>query len=292
MDGLREPIETALAQAAHFPAGCPSRLAAAIRHALLAPGKRLRPAVVLMAAEAVGGSTAAAFPGAVAIEMVHTYSLIHDDLPAMDDDDLRRGRPAVHVEFDEAIAILAGDALLAEAFGHLASNVNDPQRVAEAVRVLAQASGAAALVGGQVDDLAAESNAAADEPRAALALLESIHRRKTGALFTAAIDLGAILGGGNREQRNILADYASKIGLAFQVVDDLLDSTADAKSLGKRAGKDAGRGKLTYPGILGLAGAQQKAAELIDEAKSRISVFGASAWRLTWLADFVLERTH
>lgn len=292
LDDLLPPIEAALAQACQFPAGCPPRLAAAIRHALLAPGKRLRPALVLMAAEAVGGSTEAALPAAVAIEMVHTYSLIHDDLPAMDDDDLRRGRPTVHVAFDEATAILAGDALLAEAFCHLSSHVRDPQQVAETVRVLAAASGAAALVGGQADDLAAESAAALADPGSDLAQLESIHRRKTGALFAAAVDVGAILGGGSVAQRNILTDYANCLGLAFQVVDDLLDSTADAQSLGKRAGKDAGRGKLTYPGHLGVEGTRRKAHELIEQAKRRISVFGSSAWRLVWVADFVLERTH
>jgi len=304
IDDLRPVIESALQDACEFQDGCPVRLAQAIRYALLAPGKRLRPALVLMAAEACGHSVndpiLAALPGAVAVEMVHAYSLIHDDLPAMDDDDLRRGRATVHIEFDEATAILAGDALLAEAFSHLAQHVTDPVKAVEAVRTLARAAGATRLVGGQADDLAAESGAAKqriDQKNGGqLEHLESIHRRKTGALFAASIDLGAILSGGSPEetlkQRIILADYARDLGLAFQVVDDLLDFTADASSLGKRAGKDAGRGKLTYPGLLGIDGAREKANQLIESAQKQISVFGRSAWRLSWLATYVLERTR
>jgi geranylgeranyl diphosphate synthase type II len=289
IDDLRPSIESALGDACEFGGGCPERLARAIRYALLAPGKRLRPALVLMAAEACGGTIADAMPGAVAVEMVHAYSLIHDDLPAMDDDDLRRGRPTVHIEFDEATAILAGDALLAEAFSHLAHHIADPGLACEAIRTLGRAAGPAQLVGGQADDLAAETEL---KETGRLEHLESIHRRKTGALFAASIDLGAVLTGGSAEQREILADYADQIGLAFQVVDDLLDFTADAESLGKRTGKDADRGKLTYPGLIGVEEAKNKANQLIENAKSRISVFGSSAWRLTWLATYVLERTH
>jgi geranylgeranyl diphosphate synthase type II len=297
-------IESALDRASQFGAGCPENLSDAIRYALLAPGKRLRPALVLMAAEACGGSLEAAMPGAVAVEMIHAYSLIHDDLPAMDDDDLRRGRPTVHVAFDEATAILAGDALLAEAFSHLANNIPEPELAAEAVRVLAIAAGPTQLVGGQADDLAAESaweasndseppsSPARVTPLSNLDLLESIHRRKTGALFAASLDLGAVLAGGDRDQRQILGNYARDIGLAFQVVDDLLDLTADSASLGKRAGKDANRGKLTYPGLLGVERARTRAEQLVASARGQISVFDSAAWRLTELADYVLERTH
>jgi geranylgeranyl diphosphate synthase type II len=291
IDDLRPVIDSALEDACVFGEGCPDSLAEAIRYALLAPGKRLRPALVLMAAEAVHGSIADALPGAVAVEMVHAYSLIHDDLPAMDDDDLRRGRPTVHIQFGEATAILAGDALLAEAFSHLAHQVTDPRLSCEAIRSLGRAAGPTRLVGGQADDLAAEAEAI-QENTDQLEYLESIHRRKTGALFAASIDLGAILAGGSAEQRKTLASYAGNLGLAFQVVDDLLDFTADADSLGKRAGKDASRGKLTYPGLLGVDGAREKANQLIESAKSEISVFGQAAWRLTWLATYVLERTH
>jgi geranylgeranyl diphosphate synthase type II len=205
----------------------------------------------------------------------------------------------VHVQFDEATAILAGDALLAEAFSQLAEQVGDPARACEAIRVLAHAAGATQLVGGQADDLAGESVRDRNPGRPeeadqgnALSHLESIHRRKTGALFAASIDIGAILAGGSREQRQILAGYAADLGLAFQVVDDLLDLTTDEQSLGKRAGKDADRGKLTYPGLLGIDGAREKANLLIQRAQQQISVFGPSAERLIWLASYVLERKH
>lgn len=299
IDDLLPGIEAALQAACEFPAGCPQRLGEAMRYALLAPGKRLRPALVLMACEATGGKFELAMPGGVAVEMIHAYSLIHDDLPAMDDDDLRRGRPTVHVQFDEATAILAGDALLAQAFAHLAASVHEPAKAAEAVRVLAEAAGPTQLVGGQADDLGAEqafdeqnSPLQADEIARRLDHLETIHRRKTGALFSASLQLGAILAGAGSEEREVLSNYARDIGLAFQVVDDLLDATADSQTLGKKAGKDAGRGKLTYPGLLGIDGARHKAIQLIESAQRQIGVFGSSAWRLSWLADYVLERTH
>lgn len=312
VEDLRPEIESALADACQFDAGCPERLGSAMRYALLAPGKRLRPAMVLMAAEACsqaesesGEPTAAqetswrdlAMPGAVAVEMIHAYSLIHDDLPAMDDDDLRRGRPTVHIEFDEATAILAGDALLAQAFVHLSSHIRDPRVAADAIAALSLAAGPLHLVGGQADDLAAESEdwaayQAKHGLQATISHLESIHRRKTGALFAASLELGAILASGSHHQRDALRRFALDLGLAFQVVDDLLDFTADDASLGKRAGKDADRGKLTYPGLLGLDGARERAKELVESAKSHAIVFGRLGWRLTWLADYVLERTH
>lgn len=304
IDDLSPLIEAALVSACDFGDGCPEILAEAMRYALLAPGKRLRPLLVLMAAEACGGSLDEALPAAVAVEMIHAYSLVHDDLPAMDDDDLRRGRPTVHIEFDEATAILAGDALQAQAFRHLACHIMDPAKVAESISVLAEAAGAAHLVGGQADDLAAEhrdwSTVRSNLPSAPngsledgpLPHLESIHRRKTGALIAASLDLGAILAGADAGIRQTLRRFAADLGLAFQVVDDLLDYTADTASLGKRTGKDAGRGKLTYPGLLGIEGTRKKAAQLIESAKSHVSVFGPAAWRLMRLADYVLDRTH
>ena len=300
---LRRPIETALEAACDFGDGCPEHLAAAMRYALLAPGKRLRPILVLMSAEVCGLDSASdsiaedpqrleeVMPGAVAVEMIHAYSLIHDDLPAMDDDDLRRGRPTVHIEFDEATAILAGDALQAEAFRHLCHNISVPEKAAAAVSILATASGAAHLVGGQADDLKAEKEHNHESPRS-VEWLESIHRRKTGALFSASLDLGAVLAGADASQRSALAGYASHLGLAFQVVDDYLDFTADAAVLGKRAGKDADRGKLTYAGLLGAERAKEKAVNLIALAKQEAFYFGPAAKRLLWLADYVLERTH
>ncbi len=203
IEDLRPAIESALQSACEFGNGCPVRLADAMRYALLAPGKRLRPALVLMAAEACGGVPTDAMPGAVAVEMVHAYSLIHDDLPSMDDDDLRRGRPTVHIAFDESTAILAGDALLAQAFWHLADQVADPKRLAEAVRTLGLAAGPAHLVGGQADDLAAETESLSKVTNP-IEHLESIHRRKTGALFSASIEMGAILAGGTPDQRRDL----------------------------------------------------------------------------------------
>ena len=311
LDELRGRVETALA-ACEFGTGCPDRLAAAMRYALLAPGKRLRPLLVLMAGEACRGSDPTVFdevmPGAVAVEMIHAYSLIHDDLPAMDDDDLRRGRPTVHIEFDEATAILAGDALQAEAFRHLSHQVEDPELALESIRILSNAAGAARLVGGQADDLQAENDPFARQARiangqassrpspscdaSALEQLEFIHRRKTGALFSASLDLGAILCRASDESRRVLQNYAENIGLAFQVVDDLLDFTADTETLGKRTGKDANRGKLTYPGLMGIDAARNKAADLIERSKQDALLLGDSSQRLLWLADFILERTH
>jgi geranylgeranyl diphosphate synthase type II len=312
MGDLLPAIEQALQLACRFGTGCPVRLGDAIRYAVLAPGKRLRPALVLMAAEACGGSVSDAMPGAVAVEMIHAYSLIHDDLPAMDDDDLRRGRPTVHLQFDEATAILAGDALQPLAVRHLCDHVTDPRKVAEAVRVLVTAAGPEQLVGGQADDLAAESGQLPEAlmlsingtnehsrtshrtgvNREALAFLESIHRRKTGALFSASLELGAVLCGATDRQREDLATFAGDLGLAFQVVDDLLDHTADENALGKRVGKDVDRGKLTYPGLLGIEGARGLAVDLIASAKGRTAVLGPAAWRLNQLADYVLQRSH
>ena len=279
-------IEAALEKACDFGPNCPERLAEAIRYSVLAPGKRLRPALVLMAAEACGGDPLLALGPAVAVEMIHAYSLIHDDLPAMDDDDLRRGRPTTHIQFDEATAILAGDALQAEAFRVLAETISEPTKAIEAVLTLARAAGASALVGGQADDLAAESGG----PRT-LMHLEHIHRRKTGALFAASLELGAIVSGATEPLR-CASNYAKDLGLAFQVVDDLLDSTSSDHSLGKRAGKDAHRGKLTYPGLLGLEKTRSKAQHLVESARGHASVFGTTGWRLSWLAGYVLERTH
>ena len=311
-DDLRPRIEEALKQACDFGSGCPANLGEAMTYALLAPGKRLRPALVLMAAECCGGSMEHAIPAAVAVEMIHAYSLIHDDLPAMDDDDLRRGRPTVHVKFDEATAILAGDGLLTQSFHHLSKEIQSPEKAIAAIRALSRAAGPAQLVGGQADDLSAEKRLdptrqvvepvagchdetldwteILNDPR--LAHLESIHRRKTGALFSVSLDLGAIMVDASKPQRDTLGNYASSIGLAFQVVDDLLDYTAEASTLGKRTGKDADRGKLTYPGLLGLGGARQKAQELIASARCEADKFGSSGRRLRLLADFVLERAY
>ena len=237
-------------------------------------------------------------------QMAMTHLIIEDEYSTLG----RRVRVLLEqsgVQFvgpDEATAILAGDGLIAEAFSQLAENVKPGNLAAEAIRILAKASGPNRLVGGQADDLAAErgwadlpvgsASSERDADQANLAYLESIHRRKTGALITASVDLGVILSGGSPEQRAALREYASYVGLAFQVVDDLLDLTADAETMGKRTGKDAEMGKLTYPGLLGLEGAKNRAEELIQAAHQAINVFGERNWRLRWLADYVLERQH
>ncbi len=292
MEDLRPLIQQALENACDFGEGCPIRLAEAMRYALLAPGKRLRPALVLMASEACGGTIGDAMPAAVAVEMIHAYSLVHDDLPAMDDDDLRRGRPTVHVHFDEATAILVGDALHCEAFRHLSHEIRDPKRAIEVVGVLALAAGASQLVGGQSDDLAAEKLQQNDPNVRTVEQLEFIHRRKTGALFSACLDMGAILAGATPEARSVLKKYGDDLGLAFQVVDDLLDYTSDHQTLGKRAGKDSSRGKLTYPGLLGIDAARNRAIELIESAVKHSLFFGPAGWRLKSLAEYVLRRSH
>src|SRR5688572_30814052 len=216
-NGHIDLIEAALRKATEFSADCPSQLAEAIRYSLLAPGKRLRPRLVLMAAEACGGAVERALPAAVAIEMIHAYSLVHDDLPAMDDDDLRRGRLTCRRQFDEATAILVGDALQARAFELLANSVEPPERAARCVAELARAAGATMLVGGQADDLAGLNSHATVER------LQAIHRRKTGAMFVVSLRLGAIAAGASNEQLALVSEYGTHIGLAFQIVDDLLD---------------------------------------------------------------------
>jgi geranylgeranyl diphosphate synthase type II len=218
--------------------------------------------------------------------MVHTYSLIHDDLPAMDDDDMRRGRPACHVAFDEATAILAGDALLARAFETIASDIRPPAIAARCCQELAQAAGASALVGGQTDDLAAEF-AEGD-----LASLERIHRRKTGAMFQVSLRLGGIIAGADSEQIARLDTYGRSLGLAFQIVDDLLDIDGDAGEMGKRVAKDSPRGKLTFPALLGIAASRNRASQLVQEACAAVEPLRGSGDHLGQLARFVLERNR
>jgi len=282
----RTRVDQALAEATDFDPDCPAQLREAIRYSLLAPGKRLRPMLVLMAAEACGGNVDSALPAACAVEMVHSYSLIHDDLPAMDDDDLRRGRPTCHKAFGEGVAILAGDALLALAFEVLARDVRPPAVAAQCCAVLAQAAGATALVGGQADDLAGEFSAAS------LATLESIHARKTGAMFLASLRLGALVAGASDDQLRALIAYGERLGLVFQITDDLLDVRGEETAMGKRTGKDSGRGKLTFPGILGIDESVRRAESLVLEACAALEPLGSRAEALQALAHYVLERNH
>ena len=266
-------------------AACPARLAAAMRYSVLGGGKRLRPLLCLMAAEACGAKAEAALPAACALELLHTYSLIHDDLPAMDDDDLRRGRPTCHKAFDEATAILAGDALLTLAFEIIATHTRPARAAIDCAQALAEAAGPAGMVGGQMADLQAEgrTDGSADA-------LEAIHRRKTGALLRAALRMGAIIAGADAPRRAALDSYGRAIGLAFQIVDDLLDVQGDEAKLGKRVGKDFELGKWTYPGFLGVEESRQRARQLADEAVAALAPLGPGGDRLQALALDLLER--
>jgi geranylgeranyl diphosphate synthase type II len=266
----------------------PSRdLYEAMRYMALSGGKKMRPALVLLACEACGSAPDAALPAACAVEMVHTYSLIHDDLPAMDNDDLRHGKPSCHKQFGEAMAILAGDALLTEAFAVLATRVADPARAKRLVAELAQAAGAVGMVGGQAADLKAERSGHADER-----LLEVIHRRKTAALIAAGVVMGAVSAGASEHWVMSLREYGNRLGLAFQVADDVLDATATTEALGKTAGKDVAAGKLTFVTLYGLAAARLRARAEADSAIDALAGFGHEGDWLRDLARFVVERTH
>jgi geranylgeranyl diphosphate synthase, type II len=296
---LRPQIEDALDRYTRFDAGCPSRLAESIRYSLLAPGKRLRPLLVLMAAEACGGKISNAMPAACAVEMIHCYSLIHDDLPAMDDDDLRRGRATNHKVYGEAMAILAGDSLLTRAFEIVARDVQPPQTAAACCATLGEASGASALVGGQADDILGEArhvgaNGTARRNEVSteklVSALESIHDRKTGAIFLVSLRLGALTAAATPTQIQWLEEYGRRLGLAFQIADDLLDVQGNEEAAGKRVGKDADRGKLTFPGLLGIDESVRRARSLVSEACELVAPLGAAAEPLASLARYVVER--
>jgi len=281
---VRPELDAALTRYTELGAGCPARLREAMRYSLLASGKRIRPLLTLLAADGCAGDWRVALPAACAVEMVHVYSLIHDDLPAMDDDDLRRGRPTNHKVYGEGLAILAGDALLTLAFEVLATEVQPAAAAARSCAALGRAAGAAALVGGQADDLAA-GDGVSD-----LATLESIHARKTGAMLCVSLELGGIAAGASAEELSALAEYGKRLGLAFQITDDLLDVCGDASRLGKRVQKDADKGKLTFPGVLGVEASARRAAELVDEACAVLAGWGSRKERLCSLARYVLER--
>lgn len=271
---------------------CPDNLREAIKYSLLAPGKRLRPVLCLMACEAVGGTQEDALANAIALEMMHCYSLIHDDLPAMDDDDLRRGRPTCHVQFDEATAILAGDALQPLAFQTLLESRLPTDAICESSLVLARAVGAEGMVGGQMDDLLAEkrdSTALSSEQNAEW--LRAIHRRKTGALIQASVELGAIAGGASPGVRHALVEYGRAIGISFQIVDDLLDVESTCENTGKMTGKDSARGKLTYPALFGIEASRAQARAWIADAVKSIACLGNRNEPLVGLAHYILERS-
>jgi geranylgeranyl diphosphate synthase, type II len=283
-------VEKHLAAALCPEQGLPASLLEAMQYSLLAPGKRLRPILVVMAAEACGGEEANPWPAACAVEMIHAYSLIHDDLPAMDDDDLRRGQPTCHKKFGEALAILAGDALLTRAFQVLAEGY-PAVTASSCCGELARAAGAAGMVGGQVDDLAWEQ-----ESERNVEALEYLHARKTGALIRASLRLGALAAHAHWKDPvppkllERLDGYGRCLGLAFQIIDDLLDVEGHADRTGKRVGKDAVRGKLTYPGFLGVAESRRRAERLGREAREYLQPLGPAASRLLALVSFVLDR--
>lgn len=295
---LRPQIDAALGACCRFDDGCPTTLAEAIRYSLLAPGKRLRPLLTIAAAQACGGTVDQALPAACAVEMIHSYSLVHDDLPAMDDDDLRRGRPTNHKVFGEGIAVLAGDALLTLAFETLARGISPPEAAARCCAELASAAGACRLVGGQADDLAEEGKVPGAETiptRTAaekLARLESIHRRKTGAMMLVSLRLGGIAAGADAAQLAALEAYGERVGLTFQIMDDLLDVRGSEESMGKRVGKDAARGKLTFPGLLGIDDSLRRAESLTAEAIAALASLGPDVEVLEDLARYVVERNH
>ncbi|HET8731930.1 MAG TPA: farnesyl diphosphate synthase [Moraxellaceae bacterium] len=260
------------------------RLSSAIRYAATNGGKRVRPALVYGAALACGATLADADPAALAIELVHCYSLVHDDLPCMDDDDLRRGLPTCHKAFDEATALLAGDTLQSLAFVALTATPLPADRLSAQVAVLAQAATDMAV--GQALDLAAEGR------RIDVTTLEQVHRHKTGALIRAAVAMGALAAGADITRREALDRFADRLGLAFQVHDDVLDVVGDTATIGKPAGSDEAREKSTYPALLGLTAAQELAARLHDEALAALDPLGANAAPLRALAGFLVARDH
>ncbi len=284
LDDRRDVIERAL-DATVAPDG--SRLVESMRYSLLDGGKRVRPILVLAAGEAVGAEVEPLLPFACGVEMIHTYSLIHDDLPAMDDDELRRGRPTNHVRYGEAVAILSGDALLTDAFFRMSGGVGSslrPEAVLGAIREIAEAAGARGMVAGQADDIAAEGS------DAGLAVIEHIHRRKTGALLQASVRAGAILAGASDDALRAVTTYGERLGLAFQVVDDVMDATAPSEVTGKARGRDRERGKRTYVDVMGIDGARARASELRDEAVAALNDFGTAADPLRGIVDYVVER--
>ena len=280
----REPLDQQLRAYARASDGCPERLSEAITYALLAPGKRIRPMLVLLACDLCGGDPSRALPAACAVEMIHSYSLVHDDLPAMDDDDLRRGRPTCHIVYGEANAILVGDALQPLAFQILSRDIRPAETAIACVTALASAAGPAALVGGQFDDLSAE------KLPATLETLMAIHRRKTGALLSVSLELGGLVAGASAEQLQALLCYGEALGLTFQITDDLLDATGSSEDVGKRTGKDTDKKKLTFPNFMGLDASRQAANDWTRKACESLGGFSDRAAALIELAHFVLQR--
>lgn len=290
LEEKRIAVEKALGES--IVTSCPETetITESMRYSLMAGGKRIRPIMCIAACEMLGGTAEMAMPTAVAIEMIHTMSLVHDDLPAMDNDSLRRGVPTNHVVFGEDIAILAGDALLSEAFEHCATNTPKSvpaERVVEVLRRLGKSVGPVGLAGGQVMDLQCEG-----KEGVTLDQLRWIHAHKTAALLQVAVTCGAILAGATDDEVKALDTYALDVGLAFQVADDILDVTASSEELGKTAGKDEEVAKTTYPKLLGLEESKVEAQRLVDEAMKALAPFGDKAEALKGIGDYIIARKN
>lgn len=269
----------------------PHNLHKAMRYSVFAGGKRVRPILMLAACDAVGGESEAAIPAACAMEMIHTYSLIHDDLPAMDDDDFRRGNPTNHKVFGEAIAILAGDALLTEAF-KLISNPACAHRISPDARLaviheIARCAGSYGMVGGQVVDMESEGKPDMDLPT-----VQYIHTHKTGALIKASVVAGALIGNADQTKLAAITRYGEAAGLAFQIADDILDIEGTTEEIGKDAGSDQARGKATYPAVMGLSAAKTEAESMMNEALEALALFGSEADPLRDIARYIVQRNH
>jgi geranylgeranyl diphosphate synthase, type II len=284
----KQLVDSAMEKLFPTPTGLERKVIESARYSLFAGGKRLRPILCLAASEIVGGARELVMPVACALEMIHTYSLIHDDLPAMDDDDYRRGRLTNHKVYGEAIAVLAGDALLTEAFDFIAGVSNSgavpAEKVLQVIRVVVKAAGYRGMIGGQVIDLECESR------EVDLATVEYMHVHKTGALLSASLETGAILGGGSSEQISALRRYGHHFGLAFQITDDNLDLEGDAEVMGKQPGSDLAKNKSTYPALLGLARSKEAARDHVDEALKSLTIFGEAAEPLRSIARYLLVR--
>ena len=300
LEARRADVERALERFLPASPACPPRVGEAMRYSVFAGGKRLRPMLALAAAESVAmangrdlsAARAAALPTACALELIHTYSLVHDDLPAMDDDTLRRGRPTNHVVFGEGLAILAGDGLLTEAFALMSREPRDPgaaPRKLRAICVVAEAAGACGMVGGQAVDLEAAGTGASFDGDG----LRAMHARKTGALIRASAAAGAVMAGASDAQIEAIERFASELGLAFQIVDDILDVEGASAELGKTAGKDAAAGKPTYPALYGLEESRRMAAECVDRALAALDTQpGLRDGHLPGIAQWVTRRTN
>ncbi|HPD56457.1 MAG TPA: polyprenyl synthetase family protein [Smithellaceae bacterium] len=283
----RNLVEEALQEYLAGLAGEREDIYRAIHYSVFAGGKRIRPILCLAAVDALGGNLAVAMPVACALEFIHTYSLIHDDLPAMDDDDLRRGKPTSHKVFGEALAILAGDGLLTEAFVLLsrAEKIMLPaQKRLNIIHEIAYAAGVSGMVGGQVLDILCEK-IAPDEN-----ILSEIHRRKTGALIVASLNAASIICGATKSRKSALSDYGLNVGMAFQIADDILNVTGDSLLLGKETGSDAARGKMTYPSVLGIEEAKRKLHQHVEEAIGSLADFDERARPLRLIARYIEER--